>query len=216
MDKTNEFGYPKTCKDCFHLQHRIGLTVNGGYYREGNDLRLMLVGQDPTIDKRPEEVEVPLMLNSTKRSNLRKWLSNEVGIKFDEITVYATNVVKCTFDAMPSMQKPNPGLKFLEPFYEKCSLHLKNEIEMFKPNVVLTFGEPAHKLFIRQLENYPKDKLEMTSAFDGIFETVKLKDSKIEFKYSPSLHIKTFRVAITYGDKVKKFKDEIKNILHVN
>ena len=74
----------------------------------------------------------------------------------------------------------------------RLMLHLKNEIKMFKPNVVLTFGEPAHKLFIGQLDNYPSNKLEMTSAFDGVFENVKLKDSDIEFRYSPTLHIKHF------------------------
>ena len=39
-------------------------------------------------------------------------------------------------------------------------------------------------------------------------ESVEIDD--FTFDYSPCLHIKNFRVAETYGDKVKLFKDEIR------
>lgn len=214
MSKTNAFGYPISCDDCMGHDHRMGLVVTGGYYIEGNELRLMLIGQDPTVDKRAEEVNVPLLLDSKKRNTLRKWLKNEIGIDMDQLTVYATNVVKCTFDNMPTRQGI-PALRFLEPFYTNCQNHLKNEIELFKPNVILTFGESAHILFIRLLENYPQNKYKMTKAYDGVFEQAKMKDSDTIFHYSPCLHIKTFRVAITYGDKAQRFKKEIRNILKV-
>ena len=44
----------------------------------------------------------------------------------------------------------------------------------------------------------------MKKAFTGDF--VRAKFRGIEFDYSPCLHIQTFRVAETYGDRVERFK----------
>jgi hypothetical protein len=49
----------------------------------------------------------------------------------------------------------------------------------------------------------------MQGSFTGKFSKARI--GTAEFDYSPCLHIKTFRVANAYGDKVVKFKRGIEN-----
>ena len=172
------------------------------YFRKGDEVRVMLIGQDPTISKKPERVRYVLMLDQ-ERGALRRWLRKEVFGKkyFDSMTLYATNLVKCGFRELPSRLG---GLKFLQPYFENCRHHLAQEISRFQPTLVVTLGEPAHKSFITTLDNRNEFSEDMKNAFTGKF--VKAKFRGIEFNYSPCLHIQTFRVAKTYGDRLKGFK----------
>jgi len=143
-----------------------------------------------------------------ERGALRRWLREEVFGKncFDSLTLYATNLVKCGFRELPSRLG---GLKFLRAYFANCKDHLAEEISMFQPTLVVTLGEPAHQLFITTLDNREDIEEDMKGAFTGRF--VKAKFRATEFDYSPCLHIKTFRVAETYGDKLKRFKRGLAN-----
>jgi len=196
------FGYPTECKRCASLSEaKLELRVRP-YFQEGDELRVMLIGQDPTISKKPERVRYVLMLDQPNRS-LSRWLREEVLGEdiFNSCTLYATNLVKCGFRELPSRLG---GLKFLRPYFENCRHHLAQEISRFQPTLVLTLGEPAHKSFITTLDNRNEFYEDMKNAFTGKF--VKAKFRGMEFDYSPCLHIQTFRVAHTYGDRLKGFK----------
>jgi uracil-DNA glycosylase len=196
------FGYPTECKRCAPLSDaRLPLRVCP-YFRKGDEVRVMLIGQDPTISRKPERVKHVLMLDQPNRS-LSRWLREEVFGKkyFDSMTLYATNLVKCSFRELPSRLG---GLKFLGPYFENCKYHLAQEISRFQPTLLLTLGEPAHNSFISTLDNRDSVADRMKEAFTGKF--VKAKFRGIEFDYSPCLHIQTFRVAHTYGDRLKGFK----------
>jgi len=103
------------------------------------------------------------------------------------------------------------ALKFLKPYFENCKGYLLQEIYGFHPNLVLTFGEPAHKLFVGMLDNSSDFGASMQEAFTGEFK--KARFSGLEFDYSPCLHIKTFRVAETYGRSVQEFKRGLSDYL---
>jgi len=183
------------------LNARLPLRVRP-YFRKGAEVRVMLIGQDPTISEKPERVEYVLMLDQ-ERGALTRWLREEVFGKkyFDSLTLYATNLVKCGFRELPSRLG---GLKFLRPYFENCKVHLAEEISRLQPTLVLTLGEPVHQLFMTTLDNRDNIAEDMKEAFTGRF--VKAKFRGMEFDYSPCLHIKTFRVAETYGEKLKRFK----------
>ena len=167
----------------------------------------MFIGQDPTIFKGPERVKYVLMLDEPN-SQLSRWFRDLIGHQsYDSLTVYATNLVKCTFAKPPSTMREG-GLKFLQPYFQNCKDYLSDEIAKFKPTCVLALGEPAHKLFSSMLDNRDVIPITMQGAFTGQF--IKARLSGMEFDYSPCLHIKTFRVAEVYGESVKTFKDRIK------
>ncbi len=201
------FRYPRECTRCANIpasptSRLVGLRVEP-FLKVGSGLRVMLVGQDPTIARRPDRVKQVLMLNQ-RNGQLSRWLEGIFGAKnFETITLYATNVVKCTFSNPPSRMLEG-GLKFLRPYFGNCGQYLPDEVLGFRPQCVITLGEPAHKLFISLLDNADEIPLEMKSAFTGQFMRVRLQG--FEFDYSPCLHIQTFRVAETYGSKVEGFK----------
>lgn len=213
---TTKFGYPVRCESCNNSnvndENTLQLLVEP-FVQEGNEFNLMLIGQDPTIFIEKERVKQVLMLDKSN-SQLRRWLENLFGKEiFNSFTIYATNVVKCTFPRPPSTYK---GKHFLKPYFENCKSYLETEISNFKPNLVLTFGEPAHRYFSSIFDNSDEIGSTMQSAFGNELKFFKAKIKDCEFSYSPSLHIKTFRVAETYGDKIKMFKSallsEIPNI----
>jgi uracil-DNA glycosylase len=196
------FGYPQKCTKC---KGDLSLHV-APYFKEGDNLRLMVIGQDPTIFRRPERVKYVLMLDQ-ENGQLSRWLRRILGEdNFDSLTLYATNLVKCSFRKPPSTAQQG-GLKFLRPYFRNCREYLVEEISEFQPSLVLTLGETAHKLFVATLDNRDSIADSMQAAFTGKFLKARLRD--VEFDYSPCLHIKTFRVAEVYGDAVQRFKEGV-------
>ncbi len=197
------FGYPRTCRICESFS-TVGFNLQvAPFHKLGDEFRLMLIGQDPTITVNPERVKHVLMLNEPNRQ-LSRWLRDLLGEQnFDRVTLYATNLVKCTFEQKPSSVQGG-ALKFLRPYFEHCKHHLIEEIQSYQPDFVLTLGEAAHKLFVSILDNSTDFADTMQGAFTGDFLQASI--GECHFDYSPSLHISTWRVAEVYGDGVKKFK----------
>ena len=170
----------------------------------------MLIGQDPYIHKNPNRVKYVLMLDEEK-SQLKRWLRKLLGEDiFKRAEVYATNVVKCQVEREPSISLKSV-LNLLTPYFENCRGYLISEITQYEPKLVLTFGDPAHRLFTSILSNKEGVRNSMQDAFNGGFIQTRIGDTK--FLYSPCLHIKTFRVAETYGNKVNKFKSNLDKTL---
>lgn len=203
MNDAYQFGYPQNCERCaVHTGCALSLRV-APYFKPGSTPRMMLIGQDPTIRKKPERVSQVLMLNEP-HGQLSRWLKDLFGLEnFETVTLYATNLVKCSFDTPPSNSSEG-GLRFLKPYFECCHEHLEREILAFRPECVLTLGEPTHKLFVSKLDPPHTVPDTMQGAFTGHF--IKAAMSGFEFDYSPCLHIQTFRVAEVYGESVRNFK----------
>ncbi len=205
-----KFGYPEQCDKCKNIPY-IKLKLPTPYHNKvTSSKRVMLIGQDPYIYRDPDRVKCVLMLDQEK-GQLSRWLKDVLGEhSFQEVELYATNVVKC-----PVKREPSTSLKrvlsLLQPCFDNCKDYLIDEINNLKPTVVLTFGEPAHKLFTSILNNSDSFKDSMKKAFTGEF--VKASVRTVSFQYSPCLHIKTYRVADTYGKKVEKFRYNLQNIL---
>ena len=197
------FGYPDECNLCNKLGHACKLRVKS-YYKQGNSHRIMLIGQDPTVRKNPDRVKHALMLNNPK-SQLFKWLNGLLGeVNFKNATIYGTNIVKCTFPIPPTDQDDRD---FLSPFFQNCKNYLIQEVANYKPDLVLTFGEITHQSFIDLLDFHDAINNDMKMAFNGQFYVAEMQSH--QFRYSPCLHLQTFRVAEKYGDKVKVIKETI-------
>jgi uracil-DNA glycosylase len=207
-DLRKKYGYPTECDKCKTFDSKPkGIDRIDPFYKSGNNLKILLIGQDPTIFDEPDRVNTVLMLNETKGRNgqLRKWLEKELfkTENFNSIEIYATNLVKCQFDQPPTASSEG-AMKFLKPRFDFCKDYLKNEILCFRPDIVLTFGESAHILFSKEFQDNSGKEGKMKVDFTGKF--IKARFNNIEFDYSPCLHIKTFRVAETYGKQVVDFK----------
>ncbi len=213
MNNNFLFGYPEKCTRCASLSSsEIKLRVIP-HYKQGGNLCVMLIGQDPTIFNQPERVKEVLMLNESN-GQLSRWLKQIFGAdNFRAVTLYATNLVKCSFLKPPSTLSGG-GLRFLKSYFDNCKDYLAHELLSFKPDCVLTLGEPAHKLFITILDNQKDMPDSMQTAFTGQFLRARFKG--LEFDYSPCLHIKTFRVAEVYGESVQRFKEGVSSYFKAN
>ncbi len=213
------FGYPVQCTKCSlntECQSEKLLLNVGPSYRDGvSNKRLMLIGQDPTIRNKKRKVDLVLMLN--RKGTFYKWLGELLGDSFEKIDVYATNVIKCTF--LGNLPTERDGMKahgFLRPFFDNCKEHLINEISNYRPHYIISFGEPAHHLLANGFFGCDVGISPlMAVAFNhGFYDTyINYNDELITFKYSPCLHVQTFRVADTYGKRVKEFKEELRTSL---
>lgn len=125
-----------------------------------------------------------------------------IGDDFNNITIYATNLVKCTFKNPPS------GKKNLTGFFKLCRQYLIKEIVNYQPNLLLTLGEPAHQLFLELIKDKSSIRPKMKDAIKEGFHEVEVNGTR--FIYSPSLHITTYRVADTYGKTIQQFKDALR------
>ena len=201
-----EFGCPKQCSKCADFS-TCGFNLQvAPFFKQGDDFRLMLIGQDPTIFIRSERVKHVLMLDEPN-GQLTRWLKDLFGKQnFDRLTLYATNLVKCTFEKPPS-NFSGGGLKFLRPYFENCKDYLIQEVLNYKPACVITLGEPTHKLFTSILDNGKEIPDSMQGAFTG--ELLRTSIRAFQFDYSPCLHIKTWRVAEVYGESVRRFRTGI-------
>jgi len=127
------FGYPSQCELCTSFGESIKLSVEP-YYKEGSKFRLMIVGQDPTIYNEPERVKQVLMLDK-ENSQLSRWLKNIFGKnKFYDVTIYATNLIKCSFSKPPTLLG---GQNFIKKYFNKCKSYLINEISNY--NLIVSF-----------------------------------------------------------------------------
>lgn len=165
----------------------------------------MLIGQDPTIFNKNKSVEVVLMLDK-ENGSLKRWIIDIFGKEnFEKAEIHATNLVKCTFSNPPSLKK---NKEFLQPFFANCKKYLKKEISAFEPELVITFGENTHINFLQILNDKKPYQGIMKLDFRQNIQTMRL--DGVAFKYSPCLHIKTYRVAETYGEAVMLFKKELR------
>lgn len=196
------YGYPQHCDLCSDLSDPARSLRVAPYLRESGAFRLMLVGQDPTVRKKPERVKHVLMLDQGQ-GQLSRWLGQLFGDAFQAVTICATNVVKCSFSRPPSEMEAG-GLKFLLPYARLCKRYLVQEAKTFQPDLVIALGGVAHTIFRQNLDIPAATGETMQDAFSGVFSRVSL--DGYAFDYSPCLHIQTFRVAETYGESVAKFK----------
>lgn len=84
----------------------------------------------------------------TKLKNIEKIL-NDYRATISPYTKFLLSnfVEKVTEIIEPPLQPRFGGFQFLWLYFDNCKGYLINEVKEFKPNLILTFGEPAHRLF---------------------------------------------------------------------
>jgi uracil-DNA glycosylase len=200
-----DYGYPLSCKLCLDLFHECPSLITRPYLTTNGNARLMLIGQDPLVHSF-KTVNRVLDLDN-EHGQLRRWLVSVFGESiFDAFTLYATNLVKCSLEKAPSDN--NSNMKLLQTYFRNCRTYIFREISLFKPDFVLAFGEPAHELFFEILSDAGDLTSSMRKDFTGSLSKVRVGDTS--FLYSPCLHIRTFMIADSYGDRTKEFKMNIK------
>ena len=168
----------------------------------GKDIKLIVIGQDPTIRNEERRKNIICTLNLDKQGALRSYIKQICSCM--EVTidnVYATNVFKYFYERPPA-DTWDVLKKHLSP---NLTL-LKEELNHF-PNVpVITLGEPVLKLLNNdqaKVRYYWRNDSK-TGTKNGEFMCVKAEESKLGRAFYPFCHQPSIRKQF-YKDNLKDF-----------
>ena len=177
-------------------------------FRGKKQIKLILLGQDPTVKVAASRQKISCTLNLDKNNSLRKYVDricNILGITLENI--YATNLYKY-FYSIPPARTPEVLLNHLP---ENLDL-LKKELLIYGKIPVLTLGEP-----VLQLLTHPNNKVKRYWDYDirkkisnGNFLCLEAKDNLLNLDvfplpHQPSLHYNLYNTNLeNYLQIVKK------------
>lgn len=109
------------------------------------EIRLVIVGQDPTIQNAATRTKIKTVLNLDKPNSLRKYierLCSDLGLHLDE-HVYATNAAKGFFTQPPTAIEENDSINVLAESRSVWGPILREELKRFPGAAVISLGEPV-------------------------------------------------------------------------
>jgi uracil-DNA glycosylase len=127
-------------------------------YEGKGSVKLIIIGQDPTVRKASQRGKIKCTLNLDKKGVLKTYIESIcLGLDLSLDNVYATNVFKYFYDTPPS-DTPEVLKAHLDPNLKL----LKKELAAFKSCPIITLGEPVLRLLagdkkkVRNYWNYDK------------------------------------------------------------
>jgi len=125
-----------------HLSRFVDSTLDiPRVYRGSGEIRLIVLGQDPTVKNVRSRATIKTVLNLDRRGSLRNYLAqicSDLGLDLGQ-NVYATNYLKNFFI------KPPTQIKEINVFQEFSRIWLPlllDELAMFPHEPIITLGEP--------------------------------------------------------------------------
>ncbi len=145
-----------------YIENKIDSTLSPvPPFRGNGQIKLVVIGQDPTIRNTKRRERISCTLNLDKKGALKTYIENickGLGITLDN--VYATNVFKY-FYTVPPADTPHVLAAHLQP---NLAL-LKEELSQYLDCPIITLGEPVLKLLtdkkhkVRDYWKYKKKRL---------------------------------------------------------
>lgn len=151
-------------------------------YKGDGQIRLIIIGQDPTVKKEKSRDNIRVTLNLDKDGGLKRYIvqiCDALGLKLEN--VYATNVFKY-FYTTPPAKTPDVLSKHLTPNKKL----LEEELSQFPGIPIIILGEPILKLLTNE-----KNKVRLYWGYKngGSFSPVIIFNDHIcfTFPHQPSL-----------------------------
>lgn len=188
--------------------HLHGLIDGSGWaprpFVGSGSIRLILIGQDPTVQRAGSRSKIKTVLNLDKPGALRQFvmrLCSGLGIDL-ELNVYATNFAKGIFAEPPSVLLKRTGRDLLAETSKVWLPLLHQELRAFPDAVVVSLGEPVLKVLIKP--DHPQDMKYYWGWQRGWqtkgprpFKTLEPDQSTLERRFFPFVHQPTMRGART-------------------
>jgi uracil-DNA glycosylase len=128
----------------------IARPIPGPFMGTGG-IRLVIIGQDPTVERTESRNKVTMVLNLNRGPNLRAYLVNlcqDLGLDLDQ-HVYATNACKCFFTDRPKIIVERDKVDVLaETAYLWLPL-LMDELAHFPDAFIISLGQPVLAMLTR-------------------------------------------------------------------
>lgn len=160
-------------------------------FNGGGEIKLIIIGQDPTIKNKESRKKIACTLNLDKGNSLKSYITeicSRLGITIDN--VYATNLFKY-FYSEPPAKTMNVLFAHLQPNLDL----LNEELSVFKNVPIITLGEPVLQLLttdkakVRVFWDYNSK----TGESNGIFTYSKANENKLNRDFYPFPHQPSLR-----------------------
>ncbi len=187
-------------------------------YRGKGDIKLIVLGQDPTVKDKSARAAIKTVLNLDKEGNLHHYITricNELGLSLEQ-NIYATNYLKNFFNKPPTQFTT---IDIFESFSRYWLPLLREELEEFPKIPVITLGEPLLSAIVRgnaspHIRDYWGYQSNWESGERGDFKYLEPADNIINrvilpFPHQPSLG-KQF-----YSDRFNDYMAFINEQLHI-
>ena len=160
-------------------------------FRGNSEIKLIILGQDPTIKNVISRKKITCTLNLDKNNSLKTYVNRicaALGITIDNI--YATNLFKYFYTERPA-KTLDVLINHLQPNLDL----LQRELDEFKNIPVITFGEPVLQLITSEFEKVREfwDYNTNTKTTDGRFTYSEAKDNKLNRDFFPFPHQPSIR-----------------------
>ncbi|MCB9780778.1 MAG: hypothetical protein H6742_19575 [Alphaproteobacteria bacterium] len=161
----------------------------------GDDIRLVLLGQDPTIQRAAQRCHVRTVLNLDRRGSLRRYLTDVVdALGLTLAQVYATNVARCFFTAPPTELARTQGLDVIRASADHWLPLLHEELACFPDALVISLGQPVLPTLVRDghpqiMRHYWGYDVRWREGARAPFRRVEAEASALERPLHPLVHI---------------------------
>ena len=158
-----------------------------------SDIKLIIIGQDPTIRNVEKRKNINVTLNLDKDGALRTYIERiclSLSIQLDNI--YATNLFKYFYTIPPAQT-----LDVLQAHLNDNLTLLSKELSAFPKCPIITLGEPVLKLLVNpgnpDIVRYYWDYDKKTKSSNGEFHFVSANDNKLARDFFPICHQPSIR-----------------------
>jgi uracil-DNA glycosylase len=177
-------------------------------FQIGNEIKLVIIGQDPTIKNTRTRHRILKTLNLDKNGALKNYISDICkGLDFSFENVYATNLFKY-FYTIPPAQTIHVLNAHLQPNLEL----LKTEIALYPEAKIITLGEPVLQLLtsdknlVKEYWNYDYK----SKQSNGSYRVCRAEENKLGRDFYPFPHQPSIRKEF-YKNHLSKYISFVKN-----
>jgi uracil-DNA glycosylase len=164
-------------------------------YLGAGDIRLIIIGQDPTVKRTTSRSNVTTVLNLDKPGNLRSYLADicsGLGLSLDG-QVYATNVCKCFFTFPPTEVQKQYRVDVLTASAALWLSILRQELARFPDALVISLGEPVLSVLVapgasRLLKHYWGYHRRWQQGESERLRAIEPTDSTVDRRIFPFIH----------------------------
>ncbi|NLV95321.1 MAG: Uracil DNA glycosylase superfamily protein [bacterium ADurb.Bin157] len=160
------------------------------YWPANKSIKVILVGQDPTIRNRMQRSKMKCTLNLDRHGPLKSYVNIIMrGLGVSEDQIYATNLFKYFYTAPPAVT-----IDVLEKHLLPNMELLKKELQLFPEAIVIILGQPILRLIAHESH---KSSSKMTKFWDynsvekaskGNFSFLSCNDNYLERDIFPLPH----------------------------
>ncbi|MCB9457411.1 MAG: hypothetical protein H6671_15610 [Anaerolineaceae bacterium] len=164
-------------------------------FHGSGDIRLVIIGQDPTVRLKSSRDQVNMVLDLDKKnSNLYRFLNKvceALGLSLNE-HVYATNAYKNFFTQPPTSIKQVNVLEFSAPVWLPV---LQYELNSFPQAAVMSLGQPVLSMLVKSDHRQDRSVCYYWGhpSFPGAeqFKSVSAEESTVNRRIFPMVHLNT-------------------------